>query len=408
MSGDRRPPDDHDPDGDDELKRLLAHAKWPEPRSDQVQRLEMHWRQLQARRRRHSVVAYASALAASLLLAVGAAYWTLRGEPSGDASHANRPDPVWPVALTEPIAKPAAPPPSAGIAVREPSVYERVVLIDRAREARSGASTLSEQPPTLTLEGAIAAAIEALAADAQADLVKPLAVLARKRSSSERILWRIVCDPSAENRLGAVRLLARVASPRSLPLLVQLSADPTLHAAATLGLARLADDAELRQLALAETDATLRQDLLVALLARDTPGAIGEYLSFVIDPSARVGALKTLARSESPPIELLAAHLDDPRLPVRLAAAQALGSLNDPRAADRLRRSVAGIGRQEALMALLVSPSRRASQIVDQARQDVYLMASVQAAERQLQFLQTQSKVLQTQILPPQSGGNLP
>ncbi len=392
-------PDDRELADDDELDRLLAQAKWPEPSAGQIQRLETHWQQVQdgGRRRHRPAVAYAAALAASVLLAVGASYWTFWGERTIPDLQPTRQDPVWPVALTEPTITP-----STGIVVREPNVYERVVLIDRAREARSLPDAL-EQTAAMTLEQAIAVAVEALDANAHADIVKPLAVLARKRSSSERILGRIVCDPSAENRLGAVRLLARVASPRSLPLLVRLAADPTLHAAAVFGLARLADEAELRQLARVESDAILRKELLTALLIRNTPEAIGEYLGFVIDPALHVDALAALSGTEAPPIDLLAARLDDPRMPVRRAAAQALGTLDDPRAADRLRQAMAGFGRQEALMGLLVSPSRRASQIVDQARQDVYLMASVQAAERQLQFLQKQSQVLQTQ-----SGGNLP
>ncbi len=390
MHGERLP-------SDDELDRLLSQAKWPEPEPGQLQRLEAYWRQLQCRRR--SAVGYLVALAASVLLAAGVGYWTLRGDPLTDSPLATQGDTVCRVATTESVANP----PSAAIVAREPTIYERVLLIDQARTRRRMAPADSTRPSMAALEQTIAAAIASLAADADADVSKELVVLWRKRSSSERMLWRIVRRPASEDRLGAVRLLARVASPRSLPVFLQLAADSHLHDSAVVGLARLVDDAQLRQLAMDESDRSLRQDLLAALLARNTPAAIGEYLGLVIDPERRVDALTALTDSETPPIELLAEYLNDSRSSVRLATAQALGSLNDPRAADALRRSVAGIGRQEAFMALLVSPSPRASQIVYQARQDVYLMASVQAAERQLHFLQSQITVLQTQ-----SGGNLP
>lgn len=133
------------------------------------------------------------------------------------------------------------------------------------------------------------------------------------------------------------------------------------------------------------------EDALDELLARRTPEAIAEYLSFVANSKTRRAALAALGRSSAPPIDLLATYLANPRKKSRLAAAQALATLDDQHAVERLVESVPGIGRQEALMALLASRSPRASELVDQARRDEYLMASVRAAEQQLSSMQNQN-----------------
>jgi hypothetical protein len=46
-----------------------------------------------------------------------------------------------------------------------------------------------------------------------------------------------------------------------------------------------------------------------------------------------------------------------------------------------------GIGRQEALVALLLSSNAQAADILSRARHDLYLVASVQAAEFELHLL---------------------
>lgn len=144
------------------------------------------------------------------------------------------------------------------------------------------------------------------------------------------------------------------------------------------------------------TDAKARgasgEDLaLDRLLAGGSPRAAAQFLSLLAEPTSQKAALAALKRAKSPPIDGIAAFLDDPRRPVRLAAAHALSTLDDPLAVERLSQSVAGIGRQEALMALLASRSPRASELIDAARRDVYLMASVHAAEQQLLTLQTEN-----------------
>ncbi len=192
------------------------------------------------------------------------------------------------------------------------------------------------------------------------------------KSASPKSAEPLVREPNTYER---VLLLARARAARAEaePL---VAADQTEREIVTGGEARGASPEELA---------------LDRLLASRSPLAAARFLSLVAEPTQREAALAALKRAQNPPIDDLAAFLDDPRRPVRLAAAHALSTLDDARAVERLSQSVGGIGRQEALMALLASRSPRASELVDAARQDVYLMASVRAAEQQLLTLQTEN-----------------
>jgi hypothetical protein len=212
----------------------------------------------------------------------------------------------------------------------------------------------------------------------------------------ERQLWTSVRPGDGKRRLAAARLLAHIGSPRSLPVLVELAADPLTHEAALGGLGRLADDRDLARLAAVEPDERLRRQLLGVLLARGTSESVGLYLELVQHRNTRSDALAVLAQMEHPPADALLSYLESPQGAWRLAAAQALSRIADPAVFERLCQSLGGIGRQEALVALLLSPSPRAAECLNHARHNVYLVAAVQAAERQLHSLGIQR------------GGNVP
>ncbi len=158
----------------------------------------------------------------------------------------------------------------------------------------------------------------------------------------------------------------------------------------------MADERGLTELIAAEPDGRLRRNLIQTLVVRGTPTAVSRYLNLLGSPALHLEALAAVAEMDDPPIDALAKFLDDPRPPLRLAAAQALATRTEALAVKRLSQSVGGIGRQEALMALLASPSRQAASLVNEARGNLYLMASLCAAEQKLETWKTQS------------GGNLP
>ncbi|MEX0677839.1 MAG: HEAT repeat domain-containing protein [Pirellulales bacterium] len=385
--------------GDDEVDRLLRQARWPKTRGDQAARLGDFWRRIRVARRRSRFVYGGLAMAASVLLVAGILAWPGLGtlsEPKVSRTNDSRPQPRPAPYPSPPAAHPETPrsqPPADGaVASRDPNLYERVILLKTApKPARDYAAAKAANRDALVDE-----LIDALAADAHADVDDRLARLPGDLSRCERLLWKMVRAGSAERRLGAARLLARIGTPRSLPLLTELASDPATHEAAVVGLGRLAGDANLARLAAVEPDVRLRRQLLETLLARQSPEAVGLFLGFVNEPRSRSDALAVLAEVKNPPADALLAYLESPQHTLRLSAALALSRVSDPAVVERLCESVWGIGRQEALIALLLSRSEKATGCLNEARGNLYLVASVQAAEQQLHSLQ----------IP--RGGNLP
>lgn len=384
--------DRYQPDADRELDRLLAQARWPDPQPAQIDRLAAAWRQ--ARRRRTRIVYAGLAMAASLLLVAGTIAWrNPRGEPAGlqvgvvDESRA----PAEPATEVQPAQSlPAQGEGAAPLFAREPNLYERLLLARQFPRRDDATSQASEDAQVLE------ELIDLFAADASADPDPRWASLGDQQAESERQLWDLVRGQGGRRRLGAARLLARVGRAESVPVLADLLADPDVHETAIVGLARLASADTVARLARVEPQSDLRKYLAETLLARRTAESVGRYLDLVRQPTSRREALAALATMQNPPADLLLAYLQSPDWSLRMSAAQALGQATDPQIAPRLVQAVAdGTVRQEALIALLLSPTAQAANFMSLARQDHYLVAAVLAAEQQLNAMKT-------------NGGNLP
>jgi hypothetical protein len=392
MKSDKQPGDESD------LDRLLGQARWPEPRDEQIARLGERWQAIVRRRRR--LMYGALAMAASLLVIVGILASRDRGTlPQSIAGADRAADTVTaenPAVIQSPRPIPSTPqvaistdipskPARWSVESRDANLYERV-LLTRAlnRPKLSRRRPAKAEPDTSPLEELLAV----IARDPKADVEVRLVLLLRDLARYEPALWDAARGADADRRLAAAKIVARIGTARSLPILTELMNDPATHAAAILGLGRLVGVPDLMRLVTVEPDAELRRDLLRTLLARRTEESIKLYLDFVNEPRFRPDALLAAATMTDPPVDLLLAFLESPQKSLRLSAAQALGRLPDAEIAQRLSESVFhGVGRQEALVALLLSPSAQAAGFLNQARQNLYLVASVQAAEQQLHAL---------------------
>jgi len=413
-----------------EFDRLLRRAEWPESPPEQIARLGDHWRAI-ARRRRARLRYGAVAMAASIVLFATVlalrqsgvprqAITATQSEPAGidrasarteiahvepspvDQPPVDQPQqpadlrPAVPVATAATPQPTALPSPSAARSIepRDPTPYERIVFLSTvaSRRHHRGVPTQSagvEQKRTKLKQDSepLNELIAALAADPAADVDARLAAVESDFWRTEPSAWEVIERGSPERRLAAAQVIARIGTARSLPVLAGLLGDPATHKTAIAGLCRLARPADLKGLAIAEPNAALRQQLLTALLARRTEESVGLYLELVND-GFRADALTASSAMADPPVDLLIAFLENPQRPVRLAAAQTLGSLPEADIAARLSDSVfRGIGRQEALLALLLSPDAQSARFLAAARQNFYLMASVYAAEQQLHSL---------------------
>ncbi len=275
--------------------------------------------------------------------------------------------------------------PADSLAPRDPNLYERVLLAGVFTQSQSANRVAEKNSQT---RATIEALITAFADDADPDLGDRLSAVDLERQQLEPFLWDVISQSDASRRLGAARLLARIATARSLGMLVDLVNDPATRNAALPAVARLSSAGELAQLVSVEPDAELRRNLLQSLVERRDDEAVGWYLRFVNATASQNDALAALDHCADPPVELLLGYLNNPRRWVRRAAARSLARLPDPRIADELSGAVLeGFGRQEALLALLMSSSPEAERVLDQARRNLYLVAAVRAAEVELRSL---------------------
>jgi hypothetical protein len=289
----------------------------------------------------------------------------------------------------------AASPLAGSIEPRDPTPYERIVFMAatasrRPHRAETTPSARAEQKAVKAKPGPrlLDELIALLAADPAAAVDEQLAAAQSDVGRYEPALRAIVDRGDPKHRLAATLVIARIGTAQSLPVLAGLLGDPATHKAAIAGLCRLASPADLRWLVAAEPSSALRQNLLTALLARRTEESVRLYLEFVGDVGYRADALAASSAMADPPIDLLIAFLESPQSTLRLAAAQAVGSLPEVDIASRLIDSVyGGIGRQEALLALLLSPDAQSARFLSGARRDISLVASVYAAEQQLRSL---------------------
>ncbi|HEY2840521.1 MAG TPA: HEAT repeat domain-containing protein [Pirellulales bacterium] len=421
-----QPPDESDL----RLDRLLDQARWPEPSEEQLARLKNQWQALSSRRRRRSFVLRAAALAVASSLCVATGWLAWLGAPSADNRTEVRPAEVPQVAIQQHGEAPklAAEGPAAQediarelpqraigrLASHDPTPYEQVLLAGsfpaRAAEKRvkeSRRPQLAHRSPRRPTPKDLAARVarskqngDHFAATggrwgkrsvrkfaALSSVVGEIAEKLRDSDRCEPLLWEAVHQQNGLARLGAAELLAVVATERSLPVLTELASSPDTHAVAIAALARLAPTAEIAQLAVRERNPDLRRVLCAALAARGTEQSVGLYLNLVARPELRRDALDALADVQPQPAELLMAFLRSSDVRARLAAAQALGRVDDPAIVEALAQSLSeNRHRQETLVALLLNRSPRAAAIVSAARSDLYLAANVRSAEIELQF----------------------
>lgn len=435
-----------DDEGDDSLDRLLASARWPEPAPGQIERLKRHWFLLRRGRGGSSGSLLAvAALAAGLLVATAAAGWRwigvghddpLRERPERQTSNLPLPSPEnrgEDRSSTDAIARltPEHPRslPKPEIPTRVPQVevspssnaaalsrYEQVAswaALRRGELARSAPrrgrqqAALDEQP--------LSDALDSLAAEAKAELSRseppaeqppqtslawraPAAVAAAKLQPQperyEPALWKILkidaapggAPPQASaRRLAAARLLSQLGTPRSSAVLRELAAAPDCHAAAIVGLARVADEPLCLELIDSEPRPELRRLLLSSLLGQGDDSAVRSFLAFVDDPAWTALALAAARETARPPVDSLFAVLEGPQVSLREAAAKTLGNLADPSVPQGLAQNVVNnVSRREALVGLLFSHSPASASFLRRARQDLYLAATVQAVESDL------------------------
>ena len=370
------------------LDDLLATARWPEPSADSEQRLRDAWQAISRReargRRRFRYIAGCGIAAAVAVAAVLLPHRTPPRDPrdpgdSGRQTISQLPIPLAPARSNQPPSVPWRPATAWELALVQPR---------RATATRPARAAVVARPDSLIAR--VDAALDVIAAGSRSDVATVAAELT-KDFAPDRIEQRLtpaVVGRPGPRRTAALRLLARVATPRSAPLLASLAGNPADRPDAVAGLVRVGDVPTLAALANSASDEGERRRLLAALLRRDPARSVAAYLAFLADPTTAPAALAALDDVPAPPVEVLFAALNDPRRGTRLAAARALGRIDGPFVTARLAAMVrTNVNRREALAALASSDGPEAKAYFEWALSSKELSAYARTARAALDAL---------------------
>ncbi len=374
-------------DVDEPLDQLLHRSPRSDVDADRLDRLAGQWQSISGRRVR---VRAGVTIMIGLTITVGS-YLAFRAEPFQRMIVQPAETPRQPPELEEAVVqRESTSPAREETAVAADGVYDQLicVAVERTiRERKRGRQLLAPEPRLETppeLEGPDASIDElvALAASRLADKepYDDLVAQVKEEWSEQALLEWIQAAGDAVSIDAALHLLSHVVTKRSIPMLMRLR--ETHGDSATRLIARVAEPDQLFRLAREERDDSLGQELAATLLQHPEPRAVYLFLQLVDDRATSAMALGTVATVEELPTDLLLQCLAAPSRKVRLTAAMVLGQSRDANLSAQLVQLLGGTRtRRAAMVALVASRDDWARQFVDQASRDVYLAASVHAAQ---------------------------
>ena len=337
MSGEQIP-SSHDP-----LDELLSVARFPLPADRSILRLEKTWRELRRPARR--IVPVLSA-AAAVMLVIGA--WAL----------------LWREATLQT---------EMGVATSPPR-----------RHAPDAPAGFSAGRPATTLELALVRVVEVR--DREATTLPVRRTADNDREVIEARLALVIAQSNGKVAAGIAEQFCAVATTRSLPLVLKLAQREQTRPATIDALARLADAETLAQWARASQSSDERRRLIAGMISRMSSSEAQAYLELVSRPESRDDALAALKDAKASLADGFFDAIDSPRADLRVAAAMALGRMEQPAVSRRLIEMVAADrSRREAFLALAASREQAARQFMQRAAQSHRFAGQARSALAQVQ-----------------------
>lgn len=384
----------------DSLDELLAAARWPEADGERLARLQRHWASqlVSARRPLWRVALRCAAVAAAVLIAVGAVWWSTR-DRQGQRLPDNRPDVARPEDDRSPgrddaaptYAKNDEPRPTPRHGAPEVRRVEKPVVatatIGRAATPLEEVLFKAWQARRRTVawqqDAAVEAAIEAIRYDATGDEASAHAKVAAaarplfaRRAYCERRLIENARYFDGSRRAAALALLGEVGTARAAGELLPLLDVERDRSAAVATLLKLAAPEKIALAARRQRDPAARRRWLLALAVAGDVRSVGALLTCVADDATRQAALDVVAEIRPLPTAAMLAWLDSPDAARRAAAAAVLAVATDPAAIEQVV-SLARRGElpPAAWVALVGSQQPAAREFVAEARQTQFIAA---------------------------------
>jgi hypothetical protein len=315
---------------DDSLNHAIRDALRVEVDEHQVAQMEQHWRtEVRREKWRRNALQLCTAAAATVAIATALVLVRSRGQDQEVAQPAK--ELPSKVVVTAPISLPRAvdssqdtkSSPSAG---RPATAYEQLMFA-----SRSGINV----HPTAT-KARIDAAIQRVAADANADAVGIVASTGVKPANAENLLLRRLPNATAHDRQAIVKLLSVCGSRRSVPALLRVAEHEVAPTGALAAIEQIVGIDGLAQAVGGSKDPTVRSDLMLRLLRSGSQEGLIGFLSLVHNDSTRAEALAVAKSMPEVPIPELITLLDHEDEQVRLAAAITVGYVNGPKTTQLL------------------------------------------------------------------------
>jgi hypothetical protein len=376
----------------DPLDELLASARWPEPDSDRLSRLEQAWveqqfaqLELRSARRLSRVAIRLIGIAAALLLAVGIVWWSSRGkddlpvtrERSKIAKNETAPTSIeWPKPL--PSDKAAF----VSLANSRPATILEIAAF-RAWEAERRADIWEQDA---VVESAIAAVREDMLNDDRLVAVAAKPLFAR-RAFCERKLLENVLYFDGSRRVAALKLLGHVGTQRvigELSVLVNEAREKQLVSATLL---QITPPEKLAMLARRERNPAIRSAMLSAMLIDGDERSVGAFLRSTTHGLTRPTALQLVAGAETLPTATLIGWLRSSNAQQSAAAATVLAYANDPDAIEAVVAIAGKPGAPASAFVALVGSNQIAARVFVDAAQHSGLVSAVNEAQYQWRVL---------------------
>jgi hypothetical protein len=399
-------------DADGPLDAALRGARWPEPSSQAVARLQDAVLAEGRRYRRGRMVRLYMGAAGAIAAAAAMIVVAVRVRVPA-------PSPKLTPDRTVAATGPSSPTTGSTVPVlvmwRPANLYERAVVqanLPRPSRSQGQAATARRREVASTRRVSTSRpATQPAPATADRLRLQMTSVQAGERAGAEAALIARASSSSqdAEGRIEAVSLLADYGSRRALPALSRAADEPALAPAATRGIARLAGANAVALRARAAKDPAIRRAAYAALAASAGREGGTMYLSFVLNAATREEALAALdAVPAAQATASLVEQLANPRVDYRLAAARALARAcsgggatghdaahHDPvaeaggAAPSAVARVLQGlldqnICRREVLAALLQCRDANARRYIASLRTDRSIDSELRALEREL------------------------
>lgn len=369
----------------DPLDDLLASARWPDAGEERLERLQTHWAALhdiRPARRVSRVVVRIAAVAAAVLLAVGAAWWAARGD--NDVRSVERiPNDI---AKRKPQSWPQTPSPVPGVDEsvlaampnsRPATALETAVF--RAWQAERRAASWKQDA---AVERSIAAIRDVQPLD-DARLAAVARPLLARRAYSERRLLESVLYFDGSRREAALKLLAVVGTTRTVRELLPLVENAREKTAVVATLLRLAPPENLALLARREQNPQARRAMLAALLSAGDERSVGAFLVCASHGATRGAAVELVASTDALPTATLIAWLKSADAQRSAAAAAVLANARDRAAIESLIALARSPNAPPPALVALVGSRQPAAQSFIAAARHSSLVAAVNEAQYQ-------------------------